>query len=60
MIELSSKLQNDRLKKYRLKRETGELQERVTYMSRLIKNKDEAVFKLEEKAARFEGEMHKE
>ena len=29
-------------------------------MSRLIKNKDEAIFKLEEKAARFEGEMHKE
>jgi len=28
-------------------------------MSRMIKNKDDALFKLEEKAAEFEGEMHR-
>ena len=31
----------------------------MTYLSRLVKNKDEAVFKLEEKASRFEGDVHR-
>ena len=59
LIELSEKLESDRLKKYRLERETNDLNERVTYLSRLIKNKDESIFKLEQTAAKFEGDMHK-
>ena len=56
---MSKKLQSDRLKKYQLKRQTQEQDERISYLSRLLKNKDESVFKLEEKAAKFEGEMHR-
>ena len=56
---MSKKLQSDRLKKYQLKRQNQEQDERISYLSRLLKNKDESVFKLEEKAAKFEGEMHR-
>lgn len=57
LIEMSKELQNDRLRKYQLKRESKEQQERIQYLARLIKNKDEANFKMETKAANFEGEM---
>lgn len=56
---MSVKLQNDRLKKYKLKRENATLNERITFMDKQIKNKDEALDKLEAKAAKFEGEMHR-
>ena len=31
----------------------------MTYLSRLVKNKDETAFKLEEKASSLEGELHR-
>lgn len=32
--------------------------ERITFMDKLIQKKDEAMSKLEEKAAKFEGDIH--
>ena len=55
LIEISQKLQSAKLKEYQQKRKAEELDERVNYMQKLIKNKDESLFKLEEKAATFES-----
>ena len=56
---MSKKLQTDNLRKYQLERESQELNERVNYLSRLLKNKDEAIFKLENEASTLQGEVIK-
>lgn len=35
------------------------MQERVTYLERLVKTKDENMFKLEERASQLEGDVHR-
>lgn len=59
LIEMSSKLQKDRLKKYQLQRKMQEQDEKLKWLERLNKNKDDAIFKLETKCAKAEGEMHR-
>ena len=59
LIEMSAKLQKDRLKKYQLTRKMQEQDEKLKWLERLNKNKDDAIFKLETKCAKAEGEMHR-
>ena len=59
LIEMSGKLQNDRLKKYQLQRQVQDKDEKLKWLERLNKNKDDAIFKLETKCSKAEGEMHR-
>jgi lipase chaperone LimK len=56
---MSRKLQTDRAKWYKLKREHGDEKERADYLARLLKNKEEAMFKMEAKASKLEGDIHR-
>ena len=59
MIEMSNMLQSIRLGEMRATREATELKENNTYLSRLLRNLNDQVRKLEEKAAEFESKLHK-
>lgn len=59
MIEMSTMLQSIRLSEMRSNRAATELKENNTYLSRLLRNLNDQVRKLEEKAAEFESKLHK-
>lgn len=59
-MKMSEEFQQIRLGEFRHKRAINELEERVTYLSRLLKSKNEAVAELEERAASMEGQMRQE
>ena len=59
LIEMSSQLQKDRLRKYQLERKMQEQEEKLKWLERLNKNKDDSIFKFEAKTAKAEGEMHR-
>lgn len=59
MIELSGKLQNIRLSEMRAMRDATEKKEENNYLSRLLRQQNDSLRKLEEKAAEYESKMHK-
>ena len=60
LVEMSEKLQDIRLNEYRAKRQSDELEERVKYLTNLLKGKNDAVATLEEKAAKCEADLSRE
>jgi predicted nucleic acid-binding Zn-ribbon protein len=60
LVEMSEKLQDIRLNEYRAKRQADELEERVKYLTNLLKGKNDAVASLEEKAAKYEADLGRE
>lgn len=59
IIEMSNKLQSIRLSEMRAAREGNENKEKNTYLSRLLRNQNDQLRKLEEKAAEYESTLHK-
>lgn len=60
LLDLSEKIQTIRLNELRAKRENEELEERINYITRLLKNSKEQVATLEESASKYEGQMIKQ
>ena len=60
LVEMSEKLQDIRLNEYRAKRAADELEERVKYLTNLLKGKNDSCAILEEKAAKCESELMRE
>jgi len=57
---MSEKLSQIRLNEYRANRKAEESDERVKYLSNLLKGKTEALTILEEKASKAESQMFKQ
>lgn len=57
---MSEKLQQIRLNEYRANRKADEFDERLKYLSNLLKGKTEAILQLEEKASKAESQMFKQ
>ena len=60
LVEMSEKLQQIRLNEYRANRKADEFDERLKYLSNLLKSKTEAILQLEEKASKAESQMFKQ
>ena len=60
LVEMSEKLQQIRLSEYRANRKADEFDERVKYLSNLLKGKTESILMLEEKASKAESQMFKQ
>lgn len=60
LVEMSEKLQQIRLNEYRANRKADEFDERLKYLSNLLKGKTEAILQLEEKASKAESQMFKQ
>lgn len=60
LIEMSNNFQQMKLKEYRLERSNVDLTQKVDYYTRLLNQRNEAIFVLEEKAAKSEADMFKE
>lgn len=59
LVELSEKQQSIRLNELRANRKTEELEEKAKYLQALLKNKNQALALLEEKAAKAEAQVIK-
>jgi len=59
LVEMSEKLQQIRLNEYRANRKAEESDERIKYLSNLLKNKTDAIVHLEEKTSKAESQMFK-
>lgn len=60
LIEMSKDFEQRQLKVYKLERENTDMQEKVDYYVRLLKQRNDQIAGLEEAAARSEAEKRKE
>ena len=57
---MSNEFQRIKLNEYKMSREHSDMKQKVVYFERLLNQRNEAIFTLEEKAAKSEADMFKE